>query len=277
MPFTFRDAERDAELDFESLKEQFKEQKPLMPVVLCDVEGRFVDDDGNPVSAVVATDENYVWAREWGESSPSPYLNRRNILSITGTPCWAGYSDESIEKEILGLFIINPSLTRRQIEDSHAREHEPGGYQPVNVYLRMLVPLRVTPLGGLVVQVAPLLYEYNGLPVIYAGTNSLDLTSNRPTSGLARYTLIYLNPVDNTINTLNGTTVTDSLAFTPPLPTPPSSSYPSAWVRLAGGQTQISEAQDIVDGRMILSKFEEPGDAARVPAATKLYLYHNFV
>lgn len=277
MAFTFRDAERDAELDFQALKEQFKEARPILPVVLCDVEGRFVDDDGNPVSAVTATDENYVWAREWGESSPSPYLNRRNILAISGTPCWAGYDESSLEKEILGLYIINPSLTRRQVQDSHAREHEPGGYQPVNVYLRMLVPLRVTPLSGLVVQVAPLVYEYNGSPVIYPGTNTLDLNGNLPGAGLARYVLVYLNPVTNTINTLNGSTVTDSLAFTPPLPTPPSSAYPSAWVRLAGGQSQISEAQDIVDGRMILSEFEEPGSAARVPAATKLYLYHNFI
>lgn len=263
MAFEFQDLvinrRRDAQLQEQARAAQFRPQHPLVPVVLCNLAGEFEDANGDPVDARVEGDEIRVWARELAESQPAPYLNLRGVPPLGGMPCWAGYAEESQEREILGVNAANALVQREQLRDRHAREHEPGGYDPLHVYLRSIVPLRLTPLGGLVVQVAPLIYDNGGTLVTYPGTNSLSLAVSLPAAGLARYVLVYLDPADNTAKLSNGLTVTDG-AFVPPLPAPASSMYPSAWVRLAGGQTTISEIRDIVDARLLLAAFGGGGN-----------------
>jgi hypothetical protein len=248
----FRDVQRDLQLNEEARDARYKLAQSLIPVVLCDQEGRSTDANGDPVNASVPGHDNYVFARSFGDSIPSQYLNVRGVPPLGGTPCFAGYASESLEIEILSINDANAKRDRKQLRDRHALEHQPGGYDPLNVYLRMLVPLRTTPITGLTVQVAPLVYSVSGTPTIFLGTNSLDLTSNVPASGLARYVLIYLNTSTNAIATSNGSTVVDSKTVIPPLPANPTNSIPSAYVRLAGDQTTIAE-DDTRDARVLIS------------------------
>lgn len=273
MPIDFFEIERSGERAQEERDSQFKRETPKIPVVLTDISGQTVDGNGNPVSATVIGNENFVWARAYNESIPSQYLNIRGIPPIGGTPCLAGYAEESTQIEILSINNIDLSNTRTNPRrERHALEHLPGGYDPLDVLTRMLVELRTTAMSGLKVSIAPKHYTGpNGTMVTFPGYNNYDLTASVPASGLARYTLIYLDPTTNTIATVDGDTTTDTEAITPDYPDPPDSTYPSAWVRLAGDQTQINEVRDIKDARMIVNEF-----GLRVGRGNPLFKYFHF-
>jgi len=262
MPINFVEITRNKELAQAERDRQFKRETPLIPVVLTDISGQSVDGSGVAVSAVVIGNENFVWARAYNESIPSQYLNVRGIPPIGGTPCQAGYAEGSTQIEILQINDINPSATRTTPRrQQHAFEHLPGNWDPLDVVTRMLVELRTSAGGGLKVNIAPKIYTApDGTLGVFGGYNNFDLTSNLPASGLAQYTLVYLDPSTGTIDTTDGTTTTDTPSIEPTRPTPTDGTYPSAWVRLAGGQTQIEEVRDIRDARLIVGEFGVQGN-----------------
>jgi hypothetical protein len=130
---------------------------------------------------------------------------------------------------------------------NHARAHEPGGGDPINVYTRMLVALKTYVTAdntGLTINIAP----YGD----FGGQNSKNLASSQPVSGLARYVLIYLDTSDNTIKAVDGTTTVDLDTVEPTKPALPDNGVASAYVRLDGDQTTIAET-DIKDARAFLN------------------------
>lgn len=257
MAIDFINIERDNELARQERDAQFKKETTLIPVVLTDIAGQVVDNNGSPVLATVIGDENFVWARAYNEGIPSQYLNVRGIPPIGGIPCLAGYAEESTQIEILSINSIALLGTRTNPRrQRHALEHLPGGYDPLDVLTRMLVELRTSAQTGLKVSIAPKHYTgLDGTMAVFGGYNNFNLTAKLPASGLARYILIYLDPVTNTIATIDGPTTVDTEAIEPVRPDPLDGTYPSAWVRLAGGQTEINEVRDIRDARMVVNEF----------------------
>lgn len=130
---------------------------------------------------------------------------------------------------------------------NHARAHEPGGGDPINVYTRMLVALKTYVTAdnvGLTVNIAP----YGS----FGGQNNKNLASSQPVSGLARYVLVYLDTTDNTIKTVDGATTVDLATVEPAKPALPDGGVASAYVRLDGDQTTFAET-DIKDARDFLN------------------------
>lgn len=149
---------------------------------------------------------------------------------------------------------------------NHARSHEPGGGDPINIYTRMLVALKTYVTSdntGLTVNVAPY-GDFNGY-------NNLSLAASKPASGLARYVLIYLDTADWAIKTVDGNTVIDLAIIEPDRPALPDGGMASAYVRIDGDQITFAD-DDIKEARDFLNSFSAGGDAGQ-----RLYLYDNFI
>lgn len=248
MTLTFeREIRRQTELTNDRLKEQFKLARPPIPTVLCDIQGRFDDGSGNTYDASVPGRPGYVYHRTFAEGAPSEILSIRGVEPISGTPCWAGYAEDSTEIEILFEFIIDKESSTT-IEDLRAAQ------KPTYTYTRDLIPLRCTPLSGLTVRVDPFIY-YDGTTRIKFLSDTVILTA--PGAGLKRYTLVYLDTATNTIMTSNGSTVPNIGSIDAPLVDPPDGCYPSAWVQVAYGQTTVDRDRDIVDARWYLNRVSE--------------------
>ena len=136
---------------------------------------------------------------------------------------------------------------------SHAPQHERrdfgvGGFDPLDVYTRMFVPLRAraqtTP--DMTVNVGAGYYKGNVFKR-FAGGNSPTFTTPAP-SAPARYDLLYLGS-DDALHILQGTAATYGL--TPGFPHVPSGALPIAFVYLTSNTVQITESH-IIDARVVL-------------------------
>lgn len=248
MPIALRDITRKRkEKDQEN-----KKQKPLIPAVLCTVGGAIADAGGKALSARAEGDVNYVWAMTYGDGTPAKYRHRvATVSDLTGTPVYLGYFEDSIEIEVYSVNTDVMVLDEAELPKSqHADTHLPWGYDPLTVYKRAHAEFKLTVADGL--NVAVTAYEYDDLSgnrAVYPGTNSKDLTASVPgTAGQARWVLVYLDKADNTLKTVDGTVGPDVPTYTLTKPNTPSGGVACAYVRLAYGQTEISEA-DIDDGR----------------------------
>jgi len=186
---------------------------------------------------------------------------RRKVIDVDDSvlPDWPDYAGET--------YLVNHG-EQHQIPDGRP------GFDGVLIYTRALVSLRTQPKSGLVVRVAYHRYEYNGALVTFGGSESVDLTASVPASGLARYTLVYLDRATNAVGTVDGGTTIDSLTVGPPVPTPPANCITSALVRLAGGQTAVREL-DIVDWRLLLNATGGAGEFARIVVHGGDVVTHN--
>jgi hypothetical protein len=143
-------------------------------------------------------------------------------------------------------------IVRYQVGD-HADNHTWSteankGSDAVPVYQPALQPLKLTGDGTtLTVTVQGCIYYSGSIRREFIG-GTLDLTSNVPGSGLKREVLVYLDKTSNTLQTTNGTTVATG-APVAPFPTRPSNSRPAGWVNLTNGQTTVTTATHITDGR----------------------------
>lgn len=204
-------------------------------------------------SAAVARQPGHVWFQEleqYGDATPGIAFNRKAPpipgLKVT-IKQWpkAPFDYEVIDWDATGIKDL-PDYTGTPLLPQHAQDHI-DGYDPLILPTRNLAALRtyITPGNTtLKVNVAP----YGD----FGGQNDLNLSASKPASGLARYVLVYLDPTDNTIKTVNGDTATDLDTVPPTKPAVPSGGIASAYVRIDGDQTAISEA-DIVEARSIFS------------------------
>lgn len=139
---------------------------------------------------------------------------------------------------------------------NHASRHEwpdtVPGQDVVQIHARAIVPLRTfsRSYSGSYVRVAPYKYTYDGTAKTFWG-GELNLTSQVPAAGKAKYVMTYLDPRDNTLYSTPGDIRTYSSAIPLPVPGMPEYAIPSALVRLWGGQNYVVE-NDIVDYRILL-------------------------
>ena len=138
---------------------------------------------------------------------------------------------------------------------AHAGTHEWPNFAPgsdtVNTFLRAIVPLRAQAAGSGSNSVYVLPYEYDttGSNVQWPGVPTVDF-STKPPTGTMQYMGVYLNPGTNQLGVVTGTPTVYTDAIEPPLPNWPLSMFPSAYIRIYGGQASISE-RDIRDARRL--------------------------
>jgi len=127
------------------------------------------------------------------------------------------------------------------------------GTDSFNIYRRQIAPLRTYPLGSgsQSVFVAPYDYLWDGSPISWCGLPGLDLSAATPVTGTARLMLTYLDMESNVCGVVTGSidVYSDAIELArPALPT--GTWFPSAYVRIYGGQGSISE-RDIWDARQL--------------------------
>jgi len=127
------------------------------------------------------------------------------------------------------------------------------GTDTFNIYRRQIAPLRTYPLGSgsQSVYVAPYDYLWDGSPVSWCGLPGIDLSASTPATGTARLMLTYLDMESNVCGAIAGAidVYSDAIELArPALPT--GTWFPSAYVRIYGGQGTISE-RDIWDARQL--------------------------
>jgi len=122
-----------------------------------------------------------------------------------------------------------------------------SGSDPVNTFIRAIVPLRVTPTipKSMRVQVYTGFYQYSGLRWVPTQTSS---PMEVPTT-YVRYDLVYVQASDNRVMIRQGPEAPMSQTInTQSLP----GEVPLAWVKLTPAMTTISE-DDIIDARVIVN------------------------
>lgn len=135
------------------------------------------------------------------------------------------------------------------------------GADAFTVYGRQLGPLRTYSggSGSMTVYLAPYEYDRWGSSASWPGLPGLDLSSARPATGTARLMLTYLDLENNVPGVVTGTLDVYSDAVELPRPSVPTGTWePSAWVRLYGGQSGISEVNDIWDARVLFGRLDSP-------------------
>lgn len=230
---------RNLGLEQQTKEEGFKPDRTVYPSVLCDELGRFTNEFGNPISATVPGRGNYSYHRLFGGMKPEIVKNE-TVPPLTGTVVFVGYTDGSTEIEVLrrnNAFVVYedspPSLL------AHAIEHQPGGSDPLTILRAMLLPLRPTLAGGMLLDVAS--YEYDdayGSRVLFPGQINLDMTSYIPVSG-SLYAHVYLDINTNTLLVELGPSITYVPTLKPEKPDTPVYGIAVCYVWMHEGQTEI--------------------------------------
>lgn len=141
------------------------------------------------------------------------------------------------------------------------------GSDAVETYMPALQPLKTIASGtGLTVSVKPYTYTLNGARRYFQGVVDLDLSSSVPNIGYSRYVLLYLHPTLNTIVKVDGDeALTGSYV---PYPTLPAGRIASSYVLLTGGQTIITQADNIIEGRDLFGLGNASGSSPSSGATT---------
>lgn len=142
----------------------------------------------------------------------------------------------------------------------HGKTHEwrdgAPGVDTFNVYRRQMGELKTQPVGSGSASVNVSAYNFTHFEDVksWHGQPGLDLSPAIPgTTGTARFVLTYWDPCSGTsgfLGVATGTIDVDSPAIMLNRPAAPPGTIPSAWVRLAGGQGDVTEF-DIYDARPI--------------------------
>ncbi len=226
--------------------------------------GELIEVDG----AVEQADmPSWCWVKEYSQHGGVFLAFNVGGAKLAGTPVLIAHSPKipglrqvlAVDYDTLSLYpgiSGDPTMPPNfpwlpEHHDSHEWREGTYGSDPVNTYLRAIVPLRTQISSGLTVDIAPLLYHHAGARVRYAG-GTLDLSSYEPgTADKARRVLTYLDKMDNTIKAIAGELGVDNTAVPLPHPSVPASSIPSCFVRLAYGQTSFVEADDFEEARFL--------------------------
>lgn len=139
---------------------------------------------------------------------------------------------------------------------THAWPDGSPGSDPLDIYLRSIVPLRTYSggSGSTTIYLNAYEYEYQGSGHVWGGLPGLDLAPiiDSMITGTMRFMGVYLDPGTNTPDLVTGATTIFTSAFNPPRVQFPAGMLPSARVRIYGSQGGITEA-DIFDARQPFS------------------------
>jgi hypothetical protein len=216
----------------------------------------------------------YVWAREYGQHGGVFQVFNGSVTAWAGLPVLVAADPKypsrrrilDVDWEILAQHASydgNPFLPEHA--PSHIRYDGYYATDPVDVYLRMLVPLRCEPASGLTVRVAPFVYYVGGARQYYLGTNSLDLSSHVPQIvGRSRRVLVYLDTATNTARVAPGALG----GGVPPYPSIPDGGIPSAFVLLQYGDTTLDEKADFQDARPLFAAASSASSSVLAAANT---------
>ena len=208
----------------------------------------------------------YVWAREYGQHGGVFQVFNPKVSAWAGLPVLVAIDPKrparrqvtGVDWDTIGALATydgNPYLP--QHGPTHVRYDGYYGPDPVDVYGRMLFPLRCESGTGLTVQVMPLVYQVGGTRVYYAGVDDLDVSSHVPgTSGKARQVLVYLDTADNEAKASPGALGSSAAGVALSYPSIPAGGIPSAYVRLAYGDTALAELSDFEDARMLFAALQ---------------------
>lgn len=158
---------------------------------------------------------------------------------------WAAYADVGWGDDI--------TTTNRHGISHQWRDGAPG-IDTFNVYRRQMGDLKTyaATSGTLSIGVSPYSLDIYGTQYQWPGTQSFPLTGALPTTtGTARMALVYWSPASGTTGYLgvaSGTLGSSADATILNRPVTPEGAIPSAFVRLKGGQTSVTEF-DIFDAR----------------------------
>ena len=226
--------------------------------------GELIEVDG----AVEVSDRpSWCWVKEYSQHGGVFQAFNATTAKLAGTPVLIAHSPKipslrqvlSLDYETLANYpgiSGDPTMPDNfpylpEHHTSHEWREGTYGSDPVNTYLRSIVPLRTQVSSGLTVAIAPLLYHHAGARVRYAG-GTLDLASYEPgTADKARRVLTYLDKMDNTVKAIAGELGVDNTAVPLPHPSIPASAIPSCFVRLAYDQTSFVEADDFEEARFL--------------------------
>jgi hypothetical protein len=143
--------------------------------------------------------------------------------------------------------------------ETHVWRDDFIGEDPFSIYRRQIFDLRTEPIGSgsSSVLVTPYGLNDGGIFKTWPGSPGIDLSGAIPSAtGTVRNVLVYWNFTGTTaygsLGVASGTTTTVSDTIVPPKPAGPISSIPSGFVKLQGGQTQITE-EDITDARPLFT------------------------
>lgn len=199
-------------------------------------------------SAAVASRPGWVWYRAQGDGgNPGQAINDA-VEPLPGLPVILQRTPPTGTWEVVKVQRneLNAAIA---FDKRHARQHEPGGNDPLYVYLRMLVPLRATSNGDLTLKINPYTYYQVGELIDFVGSPSYSISSAVPGAGLGRWVLVYLDKTTNTLATVNGGTGVQN-RYLVSKPDIPADSIPVVYVWLINGQTIITET-DLSDARLL--------------------------
>ena len=242
---------RDAVLSKRAHNAALERNRPITKAELIEVDG----------SVKVADMPGYVWAREYGLAGGVFQVFNAAVSVLAGMPVLvANEPKHPSRRRVIDVdwetLAQNSAYTGDPYLPGHHLSHEryDGGYgaDAVNVYLRMLFPLRCELHAGVVVQVAPLVYYVGGARVYYLGTTALSLASYVPTTaGKARRVLVYLDTTTNTAKVSVGVLGNNVAGLS--YPAAPANAIPSAYVTLVYGDTALTEKADFLDARPLFA------------------------
>ena len=245
---------RDAILARLQRERQFEDNRAITKAELIKVDG-----------AVKVSDRpGYMWAREYGQQGGVFQVFNPATAALNHLPVLVAHQPKTpSQRRVLDVdwetiaYESTPPANFPYLpahHESHERYDGHYGSDPVDVYLRMVYPLRCELDSALTVQVAPLVYQVGGQRVRYAGVDSLSLAADVPgTSGKARKVLVYLDTASNTVKTVAGALGSSATGTALPYPAIPAGGIPSCYMRLEYGQTALVETTDFEDARMLFS------------------------
>lgn len=250
---------RDAVLAKRAQSAGHEANRPITKAELIEVDG----------SVKVSDMPGYVWAREYGLAGGVFQVFNASVTAWAGLPVLvANEPKHPSRRRVIGVdwetLAQNSAYTGDPYLPGHHLMHErydgTWGADPVDVYLRMLLPLRCELASGVIVRVAPLVYYVAGARAYYLGTNTLDLASYVPTvAGKTRRVLIYLDTASNTAKVSAGPLTSGS---NPSYPAVPTGGIPSAYVTLTYGDILLSEKTDFLDARPLFATASAGGTSA---------------
>lgn len=201
-----------------------------------------------PDRADVRGRPGFVWYRGQGEGgNPGQAVNDRvaNVpnlpVILQRTPPTGIWEVAQVQRNELNAHI--------QFDKRHAQEHQPGGNDPLYLYLRMLAPLRASANGDLTLSVASYNYYHGGEVVTFAAVPAFSVAASIPGAGLGRWALVYLDKATNSLDLADGPTSVPNptLASYPDIP---AASFPVVYVWLTSDTASIGE-RDLIDARLL--------------------------
>lgn len=211
-----------------------------------------------------ANREDMVWVDEFGLGFNYAAVYNDVVVPVADLPVLVGASPKPpYRRSVIGTYAgdvdpVQESDTGAHHSPPHAKNHQyPAednkGEDAVLVFQPAIQPFKLTGDGAsLTVSLRGMIFMVNGQRRTFQG-GTVDLTSYVPgTSSRAVRVLVYLDTSTNTIEVEEGTEVADSVGVPTPYPTCPAGGIPSAYVRLANGQTAVTTSTDVDDARFLL-------------------------